>query len=96
MTNKAYKNLEALKEWCVRNGYRENRWGHFEKTKSDGKVYRFKIQKNSVRWETKLVYGPDRYNSKSSTWVKLRGAFLKDLTFRDGKLGGMGVVGSQY
>jgi competence transcription factor ComK len=69
----------------------EDSWGNFKNESSDGKVYRVKIQANSVRLEVKCNVEASQYSPASSFWVKLDGAYFKDIKISE-KSGGL-VIG---
>jgi len=84
------KKLEALHEWMIRHGYKEDAWGNYKKVRNDGTEIRYKIQKTSIRLESKVIYEATEYSPKSYDWVKVRGAYLKDVSFtEDDKIAGL-------
>lgn len=66
-------------EWARRHGWREDRWGHLQKS-SNGKTYRLKVSRVAVRYELKTDFG----------WVRLASAYLRDIHISpEGKLSGL-------
>ena len=84
MIKEKARGIELLKAHAVKSGYTLNRFGHYQKDK-----YRFKLQKNSVRYEVKTEYG----------WRMIMGALYSDLSVNpeNGKLSGFqrGFVGDK-
>lgn len=65
---------EELIAWALRHGYKEDRWGHFQKTKvteQDVRVTRIRISKSSIRLEVKLA---------GIGWTRLRSAYIRDVS----------------
>jgi hypothetical protein len=73
-------NKQEITQWAISKGWSLDKWGHLQKTRSNGKTYRFKLSRISVRYEVKGEYG----------WVRLRSGYLSRLTLtNDGKLSGL-------
>ena len=71
---------EQFTQWAIGKGWKLDRWGHLQKTRSNGKTYRFKLSRISARYEVKGEYG----------WVRLRSGYLSRLNLADdGKLSGL-------
>lgn len=80
---------EQLFSWGQRHNYTVTKQGNLQKDKADGTFYRYKIGKNSVRFEhgSHIEYS---WGEKKLQWVRLRSAYLKDLEItEDDKLKGM-------
>lgn len=68
-----------FEKWATSRGWTKDKYGNFRKTR-DGKEYRFKVSKISVRYELKF----------DSNWLRLRSGYFKDLGFdKEGKLTGL-------
>ena len=76
--------LEDLDKILTKSGWKLDRYGNYI-LESKGEKYRMKMQKTSVRYEVQCVHSD---NSKS--WVRLRGAYIKDLSItEEGKIKGL-------
>ncbi len=73
-------NREQFVEWAVRNGWVLDKWGHLQKSRENCE-YRLKLAATYVRYETKLG---------SVGWIRLRGAYYRNLRLTDAKLVGLG------
>lgn len=55
-------------------------YGNYEGTRVDGAVVRYKLQKNSVRFERQYSY--ESFEGKTAKdWVKIWSAYYKDLEY---------------
>lgn len=83
-TKQKTKLLEDLDRVLTKDGWNLDKYGNYI-LESNGKKYRMKIQSTSVRYEVQCVHSD---NSKS--WVRLRGAYIKDLSItEEGKIKGL-------
>jgi len=68
-----------FEQWATNRGWTKDKFGNFHKT-ANGKEYRFKISKISVRYELKF----------DGDWLRLRSGYFKDLGFdKEDKLTGL-------
>lgn len=75
--------------WAKERGWVQDRHGHLHK-EIDGREYRYKIQAHSVRREAKVRHEATEYSPASSSWVRMKSAYFKDLSLdENGKLKGM-------
>lgn len=80
MNAKNEAKVRQIREWAVGRGYTQDRYGNLKK-EENGRHYRFKIQATSIRYEVR---------TESGDWVRIRGAYLKDITITpEGKIAGM-------
>lgn len=72
---------EQFVEWAILNGWKLDRYGHFQKVEHEGlRQYRLKLSRIAVRYEVKSHAG----------WVRVRSAYFKDLSITpEGKLLGL-------
>ncbi|WP_391560678.1 hypothetical protein [Robertmurraya sp.] len=68
--------IETIKEALILWGWKEDRYGHMQKTAQSGTPYRVKVQAISLRLEKRI--GSDRF--------KVSNAYLKDVIVDDGKV----------
>lgn len=74
---------DKLAKWLVAHGYTLDKYGHYQKANSLF-TYRFKMQANSARYETKRQIGDH------NEWVRVSSGYYKDLSIAEnGKLSGM-------
>lgn len=72
---------QELIDWAVSRGFEKDKFGHMQKTRSDGKVLRLKIQPTSVQYEIKSKIG------NHNEWLRLFSGYYKNLTISEnGKL----------
>jgi len=62
---------ERILRGLVLQGYSVNRFGHAKKTKN-GKVYRYKFQHHTVRYEVQVCHSATKYSPASKEWVRLK------------------------
>jgi len=75
---------EELEQWAIHHHFIKDKFGHYQKTLSNGTVIRFKMQSNSVRYEeqVKIV--------DHNEWLKVKSGYYKNLSFTaDDKLSGL-------
>jgi uncharacterized protein YaaR (DUF327 family) len=70
---------EQFIEWAKSKGWSEDRYNHLQKTRGNGRTYRFKINALSTRYEVKSEAG----------WVRLKSQYYKNLKLVDDKLSGL-------
>lgn len=78
---------DELIAWAKANGWREDRYGHLQKTSCmpegcprEVKMYRLKLSSIAARYEVKISTG----------WLRLRSGYYKNLSISaDGQLAGM-------
>lgn len=58
-------------QWALRHGYEKDRWGRYEKTRSDGRRVHWKIQDRTVRFEV--------WNQELADWVRIATHFLSQI-----------------
>ncbi len=87
---------QQLKEWALRHGYSEDKYGNMVKTMPSAisghepKEYRLKFQDTSLRREVKVKHSATKYSPASSEWVRLTSGYYKDLSIdKKDKLAGM-------
>jgi hypothetical protein len=74
--------VEKLKANLQSKNWQFDRWGNAKKS-VQGKDYRIKFQDNSVRVEVKVIYEASQYTPESTGWIRLDGAYFKDLIARN-------------
>ena len=52
-------------------GWDIDRFGH-AKRETDGKLYRYKFQHHTIRFEVQVVHAADRYIPESKEWVRIK------------------------
>ena len=75
---------QELENWLISKGYSKDKFGHYQKTSDKGTVTRFKMQRNSARYEkqTEIV--------GKNEWLRLASGYYKSLSITpEGKLAGM-------
>jgi len=55
----------------VLQGYSVDRFGHAKKTVEDGRVYRYKFQHHTIRYEVQVNHAATAYNPASKEWLRL-------------------------
>lgn len=74
---------QELANWCDRHGYSQRRnSGNFYKEKN-GKLYRIKVQANSIRYEYEHSYTTNDYFGKErieKIWIRKHVSYLKDVS----------------
>ena len=77
----AYENIkQKVAEFLKAHGCKVDRWGHYTKTRKNDKKYRYKFNKNTLRYEVKLPHG----------WMRLYSGYWKNIRFNEeGKISGM-------
>jgi len=76
--------LEDFKKWALSHGWKEDRYGHLQKTIGE-KEYRFHLSPTSVRDEVKTHFADG-----GNDWTRLRSNYLKNLFITaEGKLSGL-------
>lgn len=79
--------VDDIKNFVKTVGYVEDRWGNLKK-EANGKIFRFKFQATSVRFESGHR---SEYDGKMM-WVKIGGDYYKNIRWHfDGRL----VIGSK-
>jgi len=89
---------EEFKMWALARGWTEDKFGHLHKTmKSKDQTerkYRYKIGRYSVRREVQVVHEASQYSPRSTSWVRLKSGYFKNLSIdAEGKLHGLSVNG---
>jgi len=80
---------QEIENWLLEVGYSKDTYGHYQKTGKDGKKYRMKFQKISLRYECQVHYEASTYSPASVGWIRLRSGYLSGLSLVDGKLSGL-------
>jgi len=70
------KHVENIKEFLIKEGWTEDRWGNFKKTARE-REFRLKFQKHSIRLE-KMV--------ESVGWIRIRSDYTKDIILTESYL----------
>jgi len=71
--------------WAKSRGWKEDKFGHFQKVRSDGKHLRFKLSSVAVRYESQVTH-----SDNSHEWVRVQSGYLKDLHVTpDNRLAGL-------
>jgi len=71
---------QKVTEFIKKHGWTEDRWGHYTKVKKNDKKYRYKFNKNALRYEVKLSHG----------WMRLYSGYWKNIHFtEEGRISGM-------
>ena len=75
---------EEFIAWAIGKGWHIDRYGHLQKI-LDGKHYRIKIGKTSVRYESMITFSDGK-----NEWARLRSGYYKNLSLTsDDKLAGL-------
>lgn len=82
-------NVTELTQWLESKGYNRDIYGHYQKEDSNGKVYRFKLQDNSVRHEVKITIPGSEYSKPKNEWLRIRSGYYKNLSLVNDKLHGL-------
>ena len=85
---------EDVEKYFLSKGWNKDRYGHLQKenttTKGDTRQYRIKFQAKSFRYEIKVNHEASEYSPASSTWVRLRSGYYKQVSINaQGVLAGM-------
>lgn len=64
--------VEEIKTWLLANGWKEDRYGHFQK-ETESKRYRMKFQAQTVRFEVRIVMPHDAPDE----WVRVASGYYK-------------------
>jgi len=74
-----YKEVNKfLLDKLASKGYTIDRFGHATKVR-EGKKYRYKFQKTSVRYEIEVLISATQYSPASKNWVRLATHDYKDV-----------------
>ena len=74
---------DELIKWAIEHGYKEDKFGHYQKTKNDVTI-RLKLSKIAVRYEKKA------HIVDHNEWLRLQSGYFKDLHINDkGQLVGL-------
>lgn len=65
--------------------YTKDRWGHYQRTKSNGQKIRFKMMDKVVRFERQVIMEATQYSPESKMWVKIAGNYYGNLYFVEDK-----------
>jgi len=68
---------EEIIKWALSKGWTLDRFGHLQR-RFDGKLFRLKLSKNSVRHEVKVHHKGSECSKPSLEWVYLAGSYYKD------------------
>lgn len=70
--SKSYKTAnENLLNKLAGKGWTIDRFGHAKKT-VDGKVYRYKFQAHTIRFEVQVNHPASQYSPASKSWVRIK------------------------
>lgn len=84
-TKKRQNIIQEIKDLISSRGYKEDKYGNFQITKSNGDTYRYKFTKIGLRYESKC-----RHSDGTSSWVRHRSGYIKDIYItEDKRIGGM-------
>jgi len=75
---------DDFKTFLTNHGWEEDKWGHMRLTASNGRVYRWKIQKISTRLEVQTTKS---YSTKKE-WFRYRSIYFSQMIITDGKISG--------
>jgi hypothetical protein len=77
-----------LKQWLERHNWIADNYGNYRKSEN-GKVYRMKLQDNSLRYEVQITL--TGYNNKPvHEWLRIKSGYYKNLSINaDGKIAGL-------
>ncbi len=78
-----------LTQWLESKGFKQDSYGHYQKTDPSGKVYRFKIQDTSVRYEAQIRLDGTQYSKPKNEWLRIRSNYYKNLSLVNDKLHGL-------
>ncbi len=62
---------EKLLNSLTKKGWTVDSFGHAKKT-VDGKVYRYKFQAQTIRFEVQANHEATRYSTASKSWVRIK------------------------
>jgi hypothetical protein len=80
---------DEFKKWAISLGYKEDAWGNFKK-ESNGKLFRFKLGKLSLRYETQSIIEASQYSKEQKIWHRLKSGYWKNLSItEENKLRGL-------
>lgn len=83
-------NQHEIIDVLIEQGWQQDRYGNLQKSFDNEKgtdTYRIKFQAISVRFEVKVVHAATEYSKATSSWVKLNGAYYKDVALtEDGRV----------
>jgi len=63
---------ERILRGLVLQGYSVDRFGNAKKTASNGRVYRYKFQHHTIRYEVQVNHDATAYNKASKEWLRLK------------------------
>ena len=63
---------ERILRGLVLQGYSVDRFGHAKKTTTDGKIYRYKFQHHTIRFEIQVNHAATSYGKASKEWLRLK------------------------
>lgn len=69
---------QDLENWLVSRGYSKDKYGNYQKNK-DGKVYRYKLQATSVRYEVQITL-TDWNDKPKHEWLRIKSGYYKNLS----------------
>jgi len=79
---------QEIKSFILSNStFTEDRYGNLRKTANNGKEYRLVFKDKVVRFETSVHHAATDYSPASKSWIKLDGAYYKDVAITaDGRI----------
>jgi hypothetical protein len=79
---------QEIKDFLLNNtNCTEDRYGNLRYTTEYHKEYRLVFKDKAVRFETSVLHEATQYSPASKSWIKLDGAYYKDIIFyKDGRL----------
>ena len=81
---------QELEQWLINHNYTKDNYGHYHLFLSDGKEYRFKMQKTSCRYEVAGYHAATQYSPKAKFYVRLKSGYYKQMSVNEeGKLSGL-------
>ena len=80
---------QQLKDFLESKGWKKDSYGHYQKTESNGREYRFKFNDISVRYELKIHHAGTQYSKPSSEWMRLKSGYFKDLSVSEKGIKGL-------
>ena len=65
---------QDLEQWLISMGYEKDSFGHYKKNKlaknGNMELYRFKLGKQSARYEVRVSHEAGQYNPASHSWLR--------------------------
>lgn len=76
--------------WAESVGFKQDTYGHYQKTQKDGRKVRLKLSSVAVRYEVQVKMPDSPYQKGKNEWVRIRSGYYSKLSINaEGSLVGL-------